>query len=166
MTNKIKEIDSRFSPVYIDTVEKISADQRAPENLRPIGIVASTRFCDKTDVSKTGKYQRIEIVTPLGHIKDDLWAHIADEVIAQMHGPNALQRMISEARSVPAYADRPEYHARAILLGAEPMPSDYNHVEGLCCDCLHGGPCCDFSENTRCVNRQEDGSCWVPVTEL
>lgn len=33
-------------------------------------------------------------------------------------------------------------------------------VRGLCCDCLHGGPCCDYSENRRCPHRRPDGSCW------
>lgn len=35
-------------------------------------------------------------------------------------------------------------------------------VEGMCCDCIHGGPCCDYSENVSCEYRREDGSCWKP----
>lgn len=35
-------------------------------------------------------------------------------------------------------------------------------VEGMCCDCVHGGPCCGYEENTDCEYRAEDGSCWVP----
>lgn len=37
-------------------------------------------------------------------------------------------------------------------------------IVGLCCDCLHGGPCCDYSENESCSYRREDGSCWVPYS--
>lgn len=37
-------------------------------------------------------------------------------------------------------------------------------VEGLCCDCAHGGPCCDWSENEDCQHKKEDGTCWVPYT--
>lgn len=51
-------------------------------------------------------------------------------------------------------------------LRAQQTPSDA--VEGLCCDCAYGGPCCDYSENTNCEHKQEDGSCWKPyhVTRL
>lgn len=35
-------------------------------------------------------------------------------------------------------------------------------IEGMCCDCIHGGPCCDFAENTECPHQKEDGSCWKP----
>lgn len=34
-------------------------------------------------------------------------------------------------------------------------------VPGMCCDCHYGGPCCDYSENTDCEHRKEDGSCWT-----
>lgn len=37
-------------------------------------------------------------------------------------------------------------------------------VAGLCCDCVHGGPCCDYSENESCEYRKEDGSCWAPYS--
>lgn len=35
-------------------------------------------------------------------------------------------------------------------------------IEGLCCDCVHGGPCCDYSENEGCEHRRADGFCWIP----
>ncbi len=35
------------------------------------------------------------------------------------------------------------------------------YIEGLCCDCIHGGPCCDYSENDGCEHRRADGSCWI-----
>lgn len=35
-------------------------------------------------------------------------------------------------------------------------------VEGMCCDCDHGGPCCDYSENEQCLYHKPDGSCWTP----
>lgn len=38
-------------------------------------------------------------------------------------------------------------------------------VEGVCCDCAHGGPCCSWDENEGCQYREEDGSCWVPYTK-
>ena len=38
-------------------------------------------------------------------------------------------------------------------------------VEGMCCDCAHGGPCCSPDENTNCADRKEDGTCWVPYTK-
>jgi len=34
-------------------------------------------------------------------------------------------------------------------------------VPFLCCDCIRHGPCCDYSENTKCRYRMEDGSCWT-----
>ena len=40
-----------------------------------------------------------------------------------------------------------------------------NAVEGMCCDCAHGGPCCSWDENEDCHHRKEDGSCWVPYTK-
>lgn len=40
-----------------------------------------------------------------------------------------------------------------------------NAVEGMCCDCAHGGPCCSWDENEDCHHRKEDGSCWVPHTK-
>lgn len=40
-----------------------------------------------------------------------------------------------------------------------------NAVEGMCCDCTHGGPCCSWDENEDCHHRKEDGSCWVPYTK-
>ena len=38
-------------------------------------------------------------------------------------------------------------------------------VEGMCCDCAYGGPCCSPDENTNCADRKEDGTCWVPYTK-
>lgn len=35
-------------------------------------------------------------------------------------------------------------------------------LEGMCCDCAHGGPCCDYNENINCEFWREDGSCWQP----
>ena len=40
-----------------------------------------------------------------------------------------------------------------------------NAMEGMCCDCAHGGPCCSPDENTDCADRKEDGTCWVPYTK-
>ena len=40
-----------------------------------------------------------------------------------------------------------------------------NAVEGMCCDCAHGGPCCSWDENEDCQHRKEDGACWVPYTK-
>lgn len=33
-------------------------------------------------------------------------------------------------------------------------------IEGMCCDCIHGGPCCDYSENESCPFWKADGTCW------
>lgn len=38
-------------------------------------------------------------------------------------------------------------------------------VEGMCCDCAHGGPCCSWDENEDCQHRKKAGTCWVPYTE-
>ena len=38
-------------------------------------------------------------------------------------------------------------------------------VEGMCCDCAHGGPCCSWDENEDCHHRKEDGTCWVPYAK-
>ena len=40
-----------------------------------------------------------------------------------------------------------------------------NVVEGMCCDCAHGGPCCSLDENEDCQHRKKAGTCWVPYTE-
>lgn len=66
-------------------------------------------------------------------------------------------------------------HEAAALMGyevVEDKPSgdrgqiEYgNAVEGMCCDCTHGGPCCSWDENEDCHHRKEDGSCWVPYTK-
>ena len=54
-------------------------------------------------------------------------------------------------------------HEAARLMGYEVVDDDA--VEGMCCDCAHGGPCCDWSENEDCQHRKEDGTCWVPYTK-
>ena len=36
-------------------------------------------------------------------------------------------------------------------------------IEGMCCDCTYGGPCCAWEENKNCPNRESDGSCWTPA---
>ena len=51
----------------------------------------------------------------------------------------------------------------ARLMGYEVVEDDA--VEGMCCDCAHGGPCCSPDENTNCADRKEDGTCWVPYTK-
>ena len=38
-------------------------------------------------------------------------------------------------------------------------------VEGMCCDCAHGGPCCSWDENEDCQHRKKAGTCWVSYTE-
>ena len=35
-----------------------------------------------------------------------------------------------------------------------------DYIEGMCCDCKHGGPCCDYRENIECDYYRMDGSCW------
>ena len=54
-------------------------------------------------------------------------------------------------------------HEAARLMGYEVVEDDA--VEGMCCDCAHGGPCCSPDENTNCADRKEDGTCWVPYTK-
>ena len=65
-------------------------------------------------------------------------------------------------------------HDAARLMGYEVVEDDMpeaakhketNAIEGMCCDCAHGGPCCSWDENEGCQYRKEDGSCWVPYTE-
>ena len=51
----------------------------------------------------------------------------------------------------------------ARLMGYEVVEDDA--VEGMCCDCAHGGPCCSPDENTNCADRKEDGTCWVSYTK-
>lgn len=58
-------------------------------------------------------------------------------------------------------ADHP--HEAARLMGYEVVEDDA--VEGMCCDCAHGGPCCSWDENEDCQYRKEDGTCWVPYTK-
>ena len=41
-----------------------------------------------------------------------------------------------------------------------------NAIEGMCCDCAHGGPCCSWDENEDCQHKKEDGTCWVPYTKV
>ena len=40
-----------------------------------------------------------------------------------------------------------------------------NAVEGMCCDCAYGGPCCAWDENEDCQQKKENGTCWVPYTK-
>lgn len=65
-------------------------------------------------------------------------------------------------------------HDAARLMGYEVVEDDMpeaakhketNAIEGMCCDCAHGGPCCSWDENEGCQYREEDGSCWVPYTK-
>ena len=69
-------------------------------------------------------------------------------------------------------------HEAARLMGYEVMEDDMleptkhkeeantaNAVEGMCCDCAHGGPCCSWDENENCQHKKEDGTCWVPYTK-
>lgn len=51
----------------------------------------------------------------------------------------------------------------ARLMGYEVVDDDA--VEGMCCDCANGGPCCSWDENEGCQYRKEDGTCWVPYTK-
>lgn len=41
---------------------------------------------------------------------------------------------------------------------------EHDLIEGMCCDCIHTGPCCMWNENVYCKYRMHDGSCWVPYT--
>lgn len=61
-------------------------------------------------------------------------------------------------------ADWAEYHPHeaARLMGYEVVD---DAVEGMCCDCAHGGPCCSWDENEDCHHRKEDGTCWVPYAK-
>lgn len=66
-------------------------------------------------------------------------------------------------------------HEAARLMGYEVVEDEQsgnrgqleygNAMEGMCCDCAHGGPCCSPDENTDCADRKEDGTCWVPYTK-
>lgn len=66
-------------------------------------------------------------------------------------------------------------HEAAHLMGYEVVEDEQsgnrgqleygNAMEGMCCDCAHGGPCCSPDENTDCADRKEDGTCWVPYTK-
>ena len=33
-------------------------------------------------------------------------------------------------------------------------------IDGMCCDCIHDGPCCSWDEFEDCPWYKEDGSCW------
>ena len=65
-------------------------------------------------------------------------------------------------------------HDAARLMGYEVVEDDMpeaakhketNAIEGMCCDCAHGGPCCFWYENEDCQHKKEDGTCWVPYTK-
>lgn len=53
-------------------------------------------------------------------------------------------------------------HEAARLMGYDVVE---DAVEGMCCDCAHGGPCCSLDENEDCQHRKKAGTCWVPYTE-
>lgn len=157
----------KFStPTFIDDEAEIPSDKKTVEYLRPLGVSAHTELIEGEDPGISKENQKIEVVTPLGHIALALWEQLADEVISKEHGEDTLTNMVEAASSVAVYADRPAFHARAILLGAEPAPGDCNPVEGLCCDCGYGGPCCSFDENLSCTHRREDGVCWSPAIQF
>ena len=37
-------------------------------------------------------------------------------------------------------------------------------IEGMCCDCVYGGPCCSWEENESCQHKKDNGVCWKPYT--
>jgi len=41
------------------------------------------------------------------------------------------------------------------------MVGQESDIPFLCCDCIHKGPCCDYSENEKCLFYKTDGSCWI-----
>lgn len=43
-----------------------------------------------------------------------------------------------------------------------PKRKKHDLIEGMCCDCIHTGPCCMWNENVFCKHRMHDRSCWVP----
>ena len=56
-------------------------------------------------------------------------------------------------------------HFRDLTKMIERTDNTANAVEGMCCDCAYGGPCCSWDENENCPHKKEDGTCWVPYTK-
>lgn len=162
-----KKSANPFTPVLIKSAGRVAKDQITIENLMPQGTVATTKLCDPEEPGGTNKRQHIAIVTALGHIELPIWMELTDIALGTKYGPDAVKEAIASAAKARDYADDPEYHARVMLLqgrGEElKNAAPITYVEGLCCDCQHGGPCCNFQENEDCSFRKEDGSCWVSL---
>ena len=56
------------------------------------------------------------------------------------------------------------WYEQCVIKLREILAAD-NAIEGMCCDCVHGGPCCMFDENKDCEHRKDDGSCWWPYRQ-
>ena len=70
---------------------------------------------------------------------------------------------LENARKYPvAYTDKEQEAYEMAFSALRAQQTIDSSVEGMCCDCIHGGPCCNYSENESCQRRKLDGSCWTP----
>ena len=59
----------KFStPIFLDDESEIPSDKKTAEYLRPLGVSAHTELSEGENPGISKENQKIEVVTPLGHI--------------------------------------------------------------------------------------------------
>lgn len=84
-------------------------------------------------------------------------AEEAIRILASGGWYDCLDQNMSDADAKPM-----EQAIEAAIAALRAQQTTGRAVEGMCCYCIHGGPCCGYEENADCEYRKFDGSCWKP----